>query len=237
MKKKLVLFWILLICGGAFAQNYSVYDFDNYPNKNFGNEKILFIADYSSSMSEPLEGESKVNIMLDTVEKILPTLSKDKFIGLRVYGHRRGLTAYDACKASTLAVPVMQNSTKKIEREMNRFKPSGMTPITYSLKQAVEKDLNFEGDKKIVLLTDGGENCDESPCKWAMKFIKTRKDVKIDVIAFNMDNYEDIDQLRCVANVTSGKLYNAETSAQLLNSLQKSFDVRKEVDAKIIPHH
>ena len=57
-----------------------------------------------------------------------------------------------------------------------------MTPITYSLKQAVKKDfLGYSGKKHIILLTDGGENCDESPCAYVMELIKVRKDIKIDV--------------------------------------------------------
>ena len=45
---------------------------------------------------------------------------------------------------------------------------------------------------------------------------------------------EDLEQLQCTALVTSGKFYNAQTSAQLYNGFNKSIDMLKNVEAKII---
>ena len=110
-----------------------------------------------------------------------------------------------------------------------------MTPITYSLKQAIKYDfMGFSGKKHIILLTDGGENCDESPCTFVMNLIKIRRDVHIDVIAFNINDSEDLEQLECTALVTSGKFYNAQTSAELLNGFNNSIDGVKNVEAKIL---
>lgn len=67
-----------------------------------------------------------------------------------------------------------------------------------------------------------------------MELIKIRKDVMIDVIAFNIDDEDDLAQLECTSMVTSGKFYNAQTSAELARSLNKSVSGMKEVDAKII---
>ena len=92
----------------------------------------------------------------------------------------------------------------------------------------------LDGEKHIILITDGGENCDESPCKYAMNLVKYRKDIRIDVIAFNIGNEDDLDQLECVATVTKGKLYNADTKAELMHGLNNAFKARKEVDAKIL---
>ena len=109
------------------------------------------------------------------------------------------------------------------------------TPITYSLKETIEKDFpQNESPKHIILVTDGGENCDESPCEYVMNLIKTRKDVKIDVIAINIDNIDDLDQLKCTANVTSGKLYNVNTEAELQRSFDETITDRKKVNALIV---
>ena len=67
-----------------------------------------------------------------------------------------------------------------------------------------------------------------------MELVKYRKDIKIDVIALNIDNMEDLDQLRCTAKVTQGELYNANTYAELVHSINKSFNIEKRVDAKIL---
>ena len=179
-------------------------------------------------MTEYLDGESKVELMLDTMRKILPTISKNSSIGLRVYGHRMGFTPFEACRASTLLVPIGPANNFNIEGALMKTHPRGMTPITYSLKQAIRYDfMGFPGKKHIILLTDGGENCDESPCKFVMELIKIRKDVVIDVIAFNIDNEDDLAQLECTSLVTSGKFYTANTAAELARSLNSSLNAHK----------
>ena len=67
-----------------------------------------------------------------------------------------------------------------------------------------------------------------------MNLIKVRRDVQIDVIAFNINNDEDLEQLRCTALVTSGKFCDAKTSAQLYNGFNNSIAGVKNVEAKII---
>ena len=234
MEKLIIFFTIIFFCSVACAENYNVYKKENYNIDKAGNDKILFVIDYSSSMEEYIGSDTKYNQMLKTMSNILQKLPRTQEAGLRIYGHRAGITAYDGCKASSLVVPIMPASAKRIENELYKHKPRGMTPITYSLKQAVNSDLPVKGKKRIILLTDGGENCDESPCKWAIELIKTRKDVSIDVIAYNVDNDDDIDQLKCSAAVTSGKFYNPKTAAELANSLENSLNITKEVEGQII---
>lgn len=234
----MILFLILfLFAGMAFAANYNVYKPNQFSGNKFDNldEKILFILDFSNSMTESIGKKKKVDLMLATMSEILPSINKNTWVGLRVYGHKMGFTQHDACKASSLAVPITPASAGQISEKLAKTNPRGMTPITFSLKSAVNNDFaGFNGTKHIILLTDGGENCDESPCTWAMELIQTRKDVKIDVIAFNIDDRDDLDQLECTALVTTGKFYTARTAADLVDSMKKSLNMKKQVDAKII---
>lgn len=219
----------------VMAQNYNVYMPENYNYNPEAGERTLFILDFSNSMTEYIDGRRKVDLMLDTMREILPRLSKNNSIGLRVYGHRMGFTSYDMCRASSLLVPIGAGNAELIQSALVKSHPRGMTPITYSLKEAVRNDfLGFTGKKHIILLTDGGENCDESPCTFAMELIKVRKDVSIDVIAFNITDEDDLEQLECTALVTSGKFYSAETEADLTRSLNNSLNVKKDVEAKIM---
>ena len=239
MTKLLLTLLIFLFSSIVYAENYNVYKPNEFGQNKFANpdEKVLFILDFSNSMEEKIDGNRKVDLMLKTMSEILPTINKNTWVGLRVYGHRMGFTQYDACKASTLAVPITPGSAAQIDLKLAKTHPRGMTPITYSLKKAVENDFaGFNGKKHIILLSDGGENCDDSPCTWAIELIKTRKDIKIDVIAFNIYNKNDLDQLQCTALVTTGKFHRANTSAELVKSLQKSLSTHKQVEAKIIPN-
>lgn len=225
----------------AISSQYGLYNPDNY-SRNFRadadeGERILFILDLSNSMTEPLEGSTKFKLMLDTMQKILPKINPNAWVGLRVYGHKMGFTPIEACKASKLVTPISTNSAQDIEYALSSTRPKGMTPITYSLKQAIKYDfMGFRGKKHIILMTDGGENCDESPCTFVMNLVKVRRDVYIDVIAFNVKDSDDLEQLECTALVTSGKFYNAKTAAELLNGFDKSIGGVKNVEAKIISH-
>lgn len=231
---RFILVLLILINLPVIADNYNVYRNGSSPDIR-ENERVLFILDFSNSMSEYLDGKRKVDLMIDTMRNLLPKLNPNIYVGLRVYGHRMGFTPYEACRASSLISPIELNSGIGISSALQSVKPRGMTPITYSLKQAIKNDfLGYVGKKHIILLTDGGENCDESPCKYVMELIKIRKDVMIDVIAFNVDDEDDLSQLECTSMVTSGKFYNAQTATELANSLNNSVSAMKEVEAKII---
>ena len=241
MKLKILAIFILLFSLSCFAKNN--YNVILNPKGEILNrevvdksEETLFILDYSNSMNEVLTEKTKYEMLLESMRLILSGMKGGNKIGVRLYGQRWGLTPMDACRATALIVPVGINSYESVSEKLSKYKPRGMTPITYSLKQAVKKDFksDTETNKHIILITDGGENCDESPCNYAMELVKTRKDIKIDVIAFNIDNYADLDQLECVAKVTKGKLYNADTKAELVRSINSAFKTKKSVDAKIL---
>lgn len=237
MKGLLSILLFLVSIIPVFAGGYDVHRPDSLPSVD-DDERLLFILDFSNSMSEYLEGRRKVDLMIDTMKSILPNLPRNMSVGLRVYGHRMGFTPFEACRASTLVNPVSIANGINIRNSLLDIKPRGMTPITYSLKQAVNKDfLGYSGKKHIILLTDGGENCDESPCTYVLELIKMRKDITIDVIAFNINDGDDLSQLECTSLVTSGKFYNAKTAAELARSLNNSVNSVKKVEAKIIENY
>ena len=229
MKK--ILFMFLLIAVPVVA--YEVYTPTDYDYKNKG-DKLLFVIDYSNSMGEYLEHKTKANHVKEMMHYIIPQISPSTKIGLRVYGHTCNLFAYNACRSSELIVPMGFANTESILSEMSHLRPRGMTPITYSLKQAVNKDLEgYDGIKHIILLTDGGENCDESPCDYSIELVKQRKDIKIDVIAFNVHDEDDLAQLKCTADVTGGNFVEADTKAQLFRTMENLTLPHKNVEATL----
>ena len=229
MKKIALLFLLVIIPVLAF----DVYMQDEYNFKDHG-DKLLFVIDYSNSMGEYLEHKTKVNQVKEMMTKILPQISPETKVGLRVYGHTCNLIAYNACRSSELVTPLGFSNSTNILSEMSHLRPRGMTPITYSLKQAVNKDLQgYDGIKHIILLTDGGENCDESPCDYSIELVKKRKDIKIDVIAFNVHDDDDLAQLKCTADVTGGRFSEADTKAQLFHTMEELVLPHKSVEATI----
>lgn len=227
MKK--FLFFLLLIAIPVLA--YDVY-FPNEFSYSKKGDNLLFIVDFSNSMGEYLNHKTKVNLVKTMMQRVLPQIDSETKTGIRVYGHTCNIFAYNACRSSELLVPLGKNNFRQINSAITKLKPRGMTPITYSLKQSVKKDFAREkGTKHIILLTDGGENCDESPCDYAIELIKDRRDIVIDVVAFNVHNSEDLAQLKCVADVTSGKFIEANTNAELVKSMEDLILPHKQVEA------
>lgn len=220
------------------APNYSYTTPDSYKYKKSNNdskEKILFIVDFSNSMNERLGNKTKLNVALQTIKETLTMIPQNASVGLRVYGHKTGFTPKQSCSASTLIAPIQPNNVMNIYSKLDSINAVGWTPITYSLKQAVFFDFgDSSAPKRIILISDGGENCDESPCDFIIELMKYRDDIKIDVIALAIGDQEANNQLKCVALVTSGKFYNANTAAELKNSLQDSLNLQKEVQGVII---
>lgn len=242
-KNKITLFIIsflfVLSLGYCFAEDaqFNRYSPNNLPKETLKSpkEKILFIVDFSNSMNELLGNQRKIDVALDTMYDILPQINKNTWVGLRVYGHKNGFTPIQSCTASELIAPMTQNNSQEIMNRLAKVHATGWTPITYSLKQAVNMDfVGVQGPKRIILLSDGGENCDESPCDYAIELMKYRDDIKIDVIAFTISDNDANDQLKCAALMTSGRFYSANTAAQLANSLMDSLNMEKEVQGVII---
>lgn len=245
MKKRYISLPIIFIsfiivsisCTFATESNYQYHKPDSLPSNLVKNakEKILFIVDFSNSMNETLGTQKKIDVAIKTLTNILPEINPNTWLGLRVYGHKNGFTPYQSCTASELVNPIQQQNNSNIKYTLSGVEAKGWTPITYSLKQAVNSDfVGFAGKKRIILLSDGGENCDESPCDYAIELMKYRDDIKIDVIAFTIDDYEANNQLKCAALVTSGKFYTAKTAAELSNSLMNSLNMQKDVQGLII---
>ena len=223
----------LIICLSIILPTiaYQVYMPNEYKYNDSG-DKLLFVIDFSNSMGEYLEHKTKTNQVKELMKTVLPQISSDTKVGVRVYGHTCNIFAFNACRSSELLIPLGENNITKINSAISKLRPRGMTPITYSLKQAINKDLkSYDGIKHIILLTDGGENCDESPCDYAINLMKERRDIKIDVIAFNVYNSTDLDQLKCVADVTGAKFMKADTRAQLLHSMEELILPHKQVEA------
>lgn len=196
--------------------------------------KILFIMDFSNSMNENLGSKTKLQAALDTLAFILPKIPDTVQTGLRVYGYKVGFTYLQGCMASKMAVPFASHNADNILGALYKTSAVGWTPITYSLKQAVNVDFaGVKGKKHIVLLTDGGENCDESPCTYAIELMKTHDDISIDVIALDINDAEANSQLRCAAVATRGKFYTANSQKQLADSLFESFNIDKNVKGTI----
>ena len=95
--------------------------------------------------------------------------------------------------------------------------------------------MNEDGLKEslIQMLGGGEQQIDIGKFQNDMTSMKTRDDISIDVIAFDIYDEEANNQLRCAAVATRGKFYSANTKNQLLDSLFESLNIDKNVKGTI----
>lgn len=196
-----------------------------------GQDSYLIILDASQSMLDTLpDGQTRMSAAKRTILETLQKIPKQVPVGLRVYG----TDTYNACRSTRLMVPVMPNNRYQIASQMTKIRPTGMTPITYSLDTAVRSDFNhLNGKRNIILISDGMETCDADPCDLAVSMVQNGVDIKINVIGYGLRELDGIRQLKCAALATKGKFYNTHTAAELSNSLDQLLGARKDVQAKI----
>ncbi|MEI7474759.1 MAG: VWA domain-containing protein [bacterium] len=198
-------------------------------------ENILIILDASGSMSEKIGNKRKIDIAKDSIINVLNQVSDNEKIGLRVYGHVMDFWGLKACEASELKVAISEGSKNLIKEELLKIKPTGATPISYSVEQALKYDFTgLSGKKRIILVTDGMETCGQSPCDLAVSLMKKGIDLKIDVIGFDIQDKSSLPQLKCISLATKGKFYTANDSQELVNSLENTLNIETNVSGEIV---
>lgn len=229
----LVLSIFVLARGAAISQNYYPQQANSY-QKMDQSENVLIILDASYSMNDKIDGVRKIDTAKRTINQVLSQVSTNVRIGLRVYGHKSDLFGFKSCRASELKVPIAANTATYISRVLSQIQPVGWTPITYSLQQAMNDFRGVTGKKRIILVSDGKETCDGSPCEYILNLVRSKVDLKIDVIGYDLDDPDAISQLKCTALATKGKFYPANNQNDLANSLIRSLNVTRDVQGTIL---
>ena len=126
------------------------------------------------------------------------------------------------CAATEQVAPIARANASSILAGMNSVKIGGATPLVYALDRAVNQDfvtLDRTNPKKIVLITDGGENCGGDPCAFADQLMRRRSDVQIDVVLVEGGDFSG---LSCLAKKTGGKVYKVNDLSNFSKVLTQS---------------
>jgi len=180
---------------------------------------IEFILDASFSMYELLDdGRTRMDVAKEVLREVITGLvdRPDLEIGLRVYGSSiRGLSP---CVDSALLQPFgrVDEVRSSILAIVEAVKPSGKTPIGYSLEQAALDFPKGNGQNVIVLVTDGEESCGADPCAISRKLQAEGIIVEPYVVGFALTPSAE-KKVKCI-----GKYFSANdevTLSKALNSI------------------
>lgn len=207
-------------------------------DRDAGPVNILILLDASYSMKENLEhGMQKMDAAKMVLQQALSRVPSDVNLGLRVFGQGYTGDPFMDCKQSALLVPLGQGNRRSIIERVRQVHPYGLTPLEFALRQAAESDLQgLNGPKTLILISDGADTCGGNPCEFIKQLPRLGIKLKVDIVGLSLKNRPDDimarHQLNCITEQSGGKYYDANTAAQLIESISAS--VNKAISGRVI---
>lgn len=178
-------------------------------------EQVMLVLDASGSMWGQIEGRSKVEIARDAVADLVRTWKADADLGLVAYGHRRK----GDCADIETVLPAGPLDAKAYLGKVNALNAKGMTPLSQAVIHAADALKASERKATVILVSDGEETCKLDPCAVGKQLEAKGVDFTAHVIGFDVPNPAHQAQLRCLAENTGGRYFNASDAASLENAL------------------
>lgn len=178
---------------------------------------ILFILDASGSMWGQIDGTAKIVTAKEVLIARINDLPEPTNVGLMVFGHR----AEKDCQDIEMVIPPGPKGSAQANEKIEPIKPKGKTPISGSIRQAADSIKGAEGERTIILVSDGKETCEGDPSDVVSELKKQGIKFRVHVIGFAV-TAEERQQLEQIAKVGGGNYYSADTSDQFKVSVKKA---------------
>lgn len=208
--------------------------------KAMAGASLELILDASGSMKSnknKLAGKLKMEVARGVMQDIIKALPDDTQVGLRFYGHRVREGNKGDCEDSELVAPIKTLDRTKLSDAVSKVQALGSTPIAYSIARACDDLSKIDGQKSLVVITDGKEECKGDPAAAVAACRAQGMDVRVDVVGFALaDAADKVDMLR-VAEQGKGRFFDAQDatalSAAILESLAMPIEVLDSRDQTI----
>ena len=212
----LLLFGGLIVPGVATAQGES-------GGGGVSSSKAALIVDASGSMLDAdVDGGTRMDAAKKAAHELVNDLPDSANLGLLAYGMRVSNAPEDharGCQDVETLVPVGKLDRDLLNSKIDEMTPSGYTPIGNSLRAAA-KELGDDGERTIILVSDGIDTCAPPPvCEVAKELAGEGFDLTIHTVGFKTDE-EARKELECVARVSGGDFLEADDTASLAKSLK-----------------
>jgi Ca-activated chloride channel homolog len=186
-----------------------------------GNGKTLNVAillDSSGSMAAKVGSKTKMEIAKEAVRNYASKLPQGSNVMLRVYGQKGSNADSDkkvSCESTEVVYELNTYNENGFQNSLDKFKPTGWTPIAGAI-QAAQKDLEGQnGDKAenlIYVVSDGVETCDGDPAAAAKAIADSPAKAQVNVIGFDVNN-EGQQSLRKIAQAGGGEYHSVNSAA------------------------
>ena len=199
---------------------------DDGPELEMEDSEMILVMDASGSMRADDAGDqTRIAAAKDALSSVVDSLEDHQNVGLRVFaGEITDSDAPEACEDSELVVEIGNDNRSELRSAIDEYDAVGArTPLAYALEQAAG-DLGEEGNRTIVLVSDGEENCDPDPCEAAEAIAEQGVEVAIHTVGFQIEDEEAAEareQLQCIAETGGGDYFDATDAETLTHTLER----------------
>jgi Ca-activated chloride channel family protein len=193
--------------------------------------RLLIAYDSSNSMWGELADKSrKYEAGRTALSEFLNSDFGDREIGFRAYGHRRK----NDCRDSEMVVPFSKVEVAKaiIANAVGGIRPTGKTPITYSLREGLKDFDGRPGD--ILLISDGIETCDIDPCELMREWRDAKVGIRVHVVGVGLTEMERV-AMSCIADVSGGQYFDVDSADKFAEALNQAGAAIEEPVAEAAP--
>lgn len=184
---------------------------------------VALIMDASDSMmAEDVDGGTRLDAAKQAANQLVDSLPETAVMGMLVYGASESNAPDNrgrGCEDIDVLAPVERINKEELSAEIDGIEAQGYTPMGNALRAAAD-ELGSEGDRSIILVSDGIDTCAPPPvCDVAEELAGEGFDLTIHTVGFKADEAAQ-EELECVSEVSGGTYVEANNAEELGHQLE-----------------
>jgi Mg-chelatase subunit ChlD len=191
------------------------------PVLSLNDRAVEIVVDASRSMWGRMDDEPKMVIAKNILMDVADWVPDDLDLALRAYGSTSPSDDRN-CYDSTLLVPFGEDNRWAIRDAIDGLRPLGQTPIAFAMNEAANDFGTEQGERVLVLVTDGIESCGGDPVQAAREL--REQGITVHLVGFGLGNAKDEDaaSLQAVADASGGRYVTAGSAEELKDALAQT---------------
>ena len=200
--------------------------------------RLALILDASGSMWAKVGARTRIDIAKGVMAQVVEKLPDDAEVALRVYGHRIGPGKPGACEDSELVFPFAKIDKRRLLERIRLIRALGTTPIAYSLRQVAKDFDGAPGEKMVVLVTDGKEECGGNPSAAVSELLAQGVNARVNIVGFALADEATKWEVQRVAELSGGRFFDAADATGLRGAIEQAlaapYDVLDSAGSKVV---
>ena len=188
---------------------------------------VLVILDASGSMWQKLDERFRIELAREALVKLVTdTIPAGTNFAFRAFGQREP----KSCRTD-LEISLGPLDPAVAVAKINAIDPQELskTPIAASLLKVNDDLAAVNGERIVVLVTDGEETCDGDPEAAIRELQGSGVDVRVNIVGFAIDEFALRKTFERWAELGGGAYFDAQDADELTGSIRQAVDATFEV--------